>query len=216
MKTGNESVHSSPEREKKWSNIVLYAESLKYSAILAFLNLKPIGKKLILIRLYEKKWGVWPLSSYPAEQMPVKITVKTVIQNGQDKEAYELTTFGQYYKKTNSIFLRYEEIMEEDLAINTVVKISSQEGSILRNGAVKMRLLFQKNKTLTGSYDSPYGVLEMKTSTTRISHKFDENVRKGEIDLLYDLRVGGSLAGTYHLKILFEEDKHEHSRASKK
>ncbi len=51
-----------------------------------------------------------------------------------------------------------------------------------------MRLPFQKNKTLTGSYDSPYGVLEMKTSTTRISHKFDENVRKGEIDLLYDLR----------------------------
>ena len=103
----------------------------------------------------KKKRGVWPLSSYPAEQMPVKITVKTVIRNGQDKEAYELTTFGQYYKKTNSTFLRYEEIMEEDLAINTVVKISSQEGSILRNGAVKMRLPFQKNKTLTGSYDSP-------------------------------------------------------------
>ena len=168
-KTGKESVYSSPKREKKWSNIVLYAKSFKYSAILAFLNLKPIGKKLILIRLYEKKWGVWPLSSYPAEQMPVKITVKTAIQNGQDKEAYELTTF------------------------------------------VKMRLLFQKNETLTGSYDSPYGVLEMQTSTTRISHKFDENVRKGEIDLLYDLRVDGSLAGTYHLTILFEEDKHEHS-----
>ena len=96
-----------------------------------------------------------------------------------------------------------------------MLKISSQEGSILRNGAVKMRLLFQKNKTLTGSYESPYGVLEMKTSTTRISHKFDENVRKGEIDLLYDLRVDGSLAGTYHLTIHFEEDKHEHSRASK-
>ena len=43
-----------------------------------------------------------------------------------------LITFGHYYKKTNSVFLRYEEFMEEDLAINTVVKISGQEGSILR------------------------------------------------------------------------------------
>jgi uncharacterized beta-barrel protein YwiB (DUF1934 family) len=176
-----------------------------------FLNLKPICKKLILIRLYEKKWGVWPLTVYPAEQMPVKITVKTVIRNGQEKETYELITFGHYYKKMNSSFLRYDEMMEDDLVINTVVKMSNQEGAILRNGAVKMRLPFQKNKTLTGSYESPYGVLAMKTSTTRISHKFDENVRKGEIDLLYDLRMDGSLAGTYHLTIIFEEDKHEHS-----
>ena len=96
------------------------------------------------------------------------------------------------------------------MVINTVVKMSSQEGSILRNGAIKMRLPFQKNKTLMGSYESPYGVLEMKTSTKQISHKFDENVGKGEIDLLYDLRMDGSLAGTYHVNIIFKEDKNEH------
>jgi uncharacterized beta-barrel protein YwiB (DUF1934 family) len=142
---------------------------------------------------------------YPAEQMPVKITVKTVIRNGQDKETYELTTFGQYYKKMNSIFLRYEEIMEEG-TMKTVVKISGQEGSILRNGAVKMRLPFYKNKTLKGSYESPYGVLEMETFTTRISHEFDEKLRKGKIDLLYDFKMQGSSAGTYHLSISFEEE----------
>jgi uncharacterized beta-barrel protein YwiB (DUF1934 family) len=146
-----------------------------------------------------------PLTSYPTEQMPVKITVNTTIQNGQEKETYELTTFGYYYKKTNSVFLRYEEHMEEG-AIKTVVKISGQEGSILRNGAVNMRLPFYKNKSLTGSYESPYGVLEMKTSTTRISHEFNEDFRKGEIDLLYDLKMEGSNAGTYHLLITFEEE----------
>ncbi|MCQ6274578.1 DUF1934 domain-containing protein [Bacillus sp. V3B] len=145
------------------------------------------------------------MTGYPTEQMPVKITVNTTIRNGQEKETYELTTFGQYYKKTNSIFLRYEEHMEEG-AIKTVVKISGQEGSILRNGAVNMRLPFYKNKSLRGRYDSPYGVLEMKTLTTRISHRFDEEFRKGEIDLLYDLKMQGSHAGTYHLLITFEED----------
>ena len=143
--------------------------------------------------------------------MPVKITVKTVIRNGQEEETYELITFGHYYKKTNSFFLRYDEMMEGDMVINTVVKMSSQEGSILRNGAIKMRLPFQKNKTLIGSYESPYGILEMKTSTKQISHKFDENVKEGEIDLLYDLRMDGSLAGTYQVNIIFKEDKNEHS-----
>lgn len=146
-----------------------------------------------------------PLTSYPTEQLPVKITVNTTIRNGQEKETYEFTTFGHYYKKTNAIFLRYEEYMEEG-AIKTVVKISGQEGSILRNGAVNMRLPFYKNKSLTGSYESPYGILEMKTSTTRINHEFNEDVRKGEIDLLYDLKMQGSHAGTYHLSIHFEED----------
>ena len=60
------------------------------------------------------------------------------------KETYELITFGYYVKKTKSIFLRYEEIIEKKWTINTIVKISGQEGSILRNGAVKDANSFPK------------------------------------------------------------------------
>ena len=105
---------------------------------------------------------MWQLEGLQTEQMPVKITVNTTIQDGTEKETYELITFGHYVKKTKSVFLRYEEIMEEG-TINTIVKISGQRGSILRNGAVKMRLPFQKNKTLPEAYETPYGVMEMNT-----------------------------------------------------
>ena len=89
---------------------------------------------------------MWQLEGLQTEQLPVKITVNTTIQNGTEKETYELITFGYYVKKTKSVFLRYEEFLEEG-TINTIVKISGQEGSILRTGAVKMRIPFQQNKT---------------------------------------------------------------------
>lgn len=159
--------------------------------------------------------GVRSLPSHSAGLMPVKISVKTTIRDGQAQESYELITFGELIRKSRSFYLRYEEILEEE-SIQTTVKISEGEGSILRNGAVKMRLLFQQNKSLTGSCETPYGTLEIKTKTSKISHKFDEKEHKGEIDLLYDLRMQGMDAGIFHLQISFEEEKNEYCGAGKK
>ena len=149
---------------------------------------------------------MWQLEGLQTEQLPVKITVNTTIQNGTEKETYELITFGHYVKKTNSVFLRYEEFLEEG-TINTIVKISGQEGSIIRSGAVKMRIPFQHNKTLTGKYETPYGVMELDTVTSKILHSFDEDLKKGEFDFLYRLNMQGTYAGTYHTTISFEEDQ---------
>ena len=172
--------------------------------------LKPVSKKFILSRLYVLRKqplrnGVWQLEGLQTEQLPVKITVNTTIQNGTEKETYELITFGYYVKKTKSVFLRYEEFLEEG-TINTIVKISGQEGSILRSGAVKMRIPFQQNKSLTGRYETPYGVMELDTVTSRVHHSFDEDLKKGEFDFIYRLNMQGSYAGTYHTTISFEED----------
>ena len=73
-----------------------------------------------------------------------------------------------------------------------------------------MKLLFQKNKSLKGTYQTPYGIFDMHTTTSRLNHEFDDTLKKGEIDILYDLNMQGSHAGTYHMAITFEEDKHEH------
>ena len=148
------------------------------------------------------------MPAYSIKQMPVKITVNTTISNDDGKETYELITFGQYIRKIGSTYLRYEEVMEEG-TIQTIVKMGSQgqEGSILRKGPIDMRLSFQKNKTLRGSYKTPLGNFHMKTSTSRITCEYNADLRKGEIDLLYDLSMQGSHAGTYHLMITFEEEK---------
>lgn len=146
------------------------------------------------------------LSIRPAEQLPVKIKVKTDIRNGSSKDTFEFTAFGRYSQKENARYLQYDEVMEAG-TVRTIVKISNQEGLILRSGAVKMRLSFNMNKRLRGSYTTPYGVFELVTLTKRFEHQFDENTRSGSIEILYDLKMQGAHSGTYHLAITFEEEK---------
>ena len=150
------------------------------------------------------------MSSRSAEQMPVKINVKTDIRSGGSKETFELTAFGRYYRKDSARFLQYDEMMEEG-TVKTIIKMSDADGLILRSGAVKMRLPFRMNKKLRGSYETPYGVFEMGTMTKRMVHRYDEESGEGSIDILYDLKMQGSQAGTYHLAITFEEENNEHS-----
>ena len=169
-------------------------------------------KKIILNRLYvflvpkSKGKRCVPLSNDPTGSMPVKIKVKTTIQNGQEAETYELTTFGQYYQKMNASYLRYEEYLEEG-TVKTVVKVSGGEGSILRKGALDMKLSFKKDQTLPGRYKTPYGIFDIHTSTSRLSYEFDESRNEGFIDILYNFKIQGSQAGTYHMLITFEEEE---------
>jgi len=150
---------------------------------------------------------VLSLSQESAQQVPVKIHVKTNIYNGKNKESIEWIGFGQYLEKEASSYIKYEEIIEEG-TIKTIVKISEREGLILRSGAVKMRLPFLINKQKIGSYESPYGVFQLLTDTKRLELDLDQKQKNtGTLDILYDLKMQGSNNGTYHMSITFKEEQ---------
>lgn len=44
------------------------------------------------------------MSLRPAEQMPVKIKIKTEIHQDGNKETFEFITFGRYYQKGENSF----------------------------------------------------------------------------------------------------------------
>jgi uncharacterized beta-barrel protein YwiB (DUF1934 family) len=148
---------------------------------------------------------VLSVSTGPADQIPVKVTVKTAIYSGSEKETFELTTFGRYYKKASSSYLQYDEVMEEG-DVHTTVKITGNEVLILRSGAIKMRLHFLLNKKTPGNYKTPYGLLETSALTKRLETDFNEEKQEGHVDLLYDMAIQGSNAGTYHLTINYKEE----------
>ncbi len=141
------------------------------------------------------------------EQKSAKIRVKTTIWNDGENEAFELTTFGRYYEKNESIFLQYEEVIEEG-TVKSIVKVSKKEALILRSGAVNMRMVFEEDKKHAGRYETPFGIMRIETMTKRLDHQVGSNT--GSMDILYDLHMQGALAGTYHLEISFEEEKNEH------
>jgi uncharacterized beta-barrel protein YwiB (DUF1934 family) len=138
------------------------------------------------------------------EQIRVKINVKTTIQDGDNKESFEITAVGRYYKKEHSFYLQYEETSEEG-EIRTVVKIAGDEALILRSGSVKMRLPFRLHEELNGSYETPYGTL-LTTVLTKAINYSDLTNSDGFVDLVYELSTQGSDAGTYHLQMTFKEE----------
>ncbi|WP_335871434.1 DUF1934 domain-containing protein [Bacillus sp. 2205SS5-2] len=135
---------------------------------------------------------------------PVKIHLTTDITQEGEKESISFTTFGRYYQKGGASFLKYEEVLEEG-TVRTIVKIKEDTGLILRGGAVKMRLAFQRESAMNGSYESPHGTFLLETKTRNLRHK-QQSDSNGEILLTYDLSMQGTVVGTYKMKLTYKED----------
>jgi uncharacterized beta-barrel protein YwiB (DUF1934 family) len=146
------------------------------------------------------------VATRPADQSPVKVRVTTAIDDGKQKETFELTTFGRYYKKGSSYYLQYDESMEEG-TVHTTVKIKNEEVLILRSGAVSMRLHFLLDKKTPGNYQSPYGLLQTEADTRRMELAFNEESTEGNIEILYEFIIQGSHAGTYQMNIDYKEER---------
>ncbi|MEH7011185.1 DUF1934 domain-containing protein [Neobacillus niacini] len=134
-------------------------------------------------------------------EVPVKINVKTTIDQ---QETFELMVFGTYLEKGNSAYLRYEEAMEEG-SVRTIVKMAANNALILRGGAIKMRLPFELNRKLNGSYEMPFGQFATVTKAKRIDYSYENG--KGRFCVLYDFSMEGAPTSTYQLEIAFQEEK---------
>jgi len=139
------------------------------------------------------------------KNIPVKIHLKTTIDHGEEVETYELTLFGEYYQKEQAAFLKYEELLQEG-SIQTVVKVKEQEALILRSGSIKMRLAFDLENEKAGSYEGEYGTLLLTTRTKSLeSRKNDSDLLSGKFILKYDLKMQGSIVGTYEMVLEYKE-----------
>ncbi len=136
------------------------------------------------------------------EQMPVKIRVKTDVAHEGENETFELSLFGRLFKKDGSTFLKYDEVQDEGV-VHTIVKLANENALILRSGALKMRMVFEKGQKLSGSYESQYGTLLVTTDTQTFTHKTN-NAGAGQAELVYNLLMQGDAVGTYTMNIQYE------------
>lgn len=134
--------------------------------------------------------------------MPVKIRVKTDVAHEGENEAFELSLFGQLFKKDGSTFLKYDEVQDEGV-VHTVVKLADASALILRSGALKMRMIFEEGRQLNGSYESQYGTLLVTTDTQAFTHH-TTNTGTGRAELVYKLLMQGDAVGTYTMNIQYE------------
>lgn len=146
-----------------------------------------------------------------AVEMPVKVTVRTTISQGNEQEVFELVTFGRFFHKGSAFYLFYEEELDVG-KIKTSVKFSDEDAVIIRSGAVNMRLAFHPNRQMKGHYDTPYGTMDTMTDTKNLTHQQTSD-KEGKLNLLYDFRLQDDHAGTYQLEISYKKEgaSNEHS-----
>ncbi len=140
-----------------------------------------------------------------AEEGAVQIKVDTLIEVGGQKETFELAARGQYRRKGESIYLQYDEVLEEG-TVHTTVKIKGGEVLILRSGAVSMRMQFREGKTVPGTFQSSYGLLQMEADTKQVDIRMGQ-IGQGRLGIVYDCRIQGTFAGTYYMNIDYKEEQ---------
>jgi uncharacterized beta-barrel protein YwiB (DUF1934 family) len=146
------------------------------------------------------------LTDFNSESTPVKIHLKTTITVGEESDAFELVSFGRYYEKGDDFFLKYDEVQEEG-TIHTIVKVTDTQALILRSGAVKMRMVFNEEEEMNGSYESELGTLLLTTKTKKLSHTKNLSKTEGDFNLSYELIMQGSPVGDYEMSINFKEEE---------
>lgn len=146
------------------------------------------------------------MTDFNSESTPVKIHLKTTITVGEESDAFELVSFGRYYEKGDAFFIKYDEVQEEG-TIHTIVKVTDTQALILRSGAVKMRMVFNEEEEMNGSYESELGTLLLTTKTKKLSHTKNLSKTEGDFNLSYELIMQGSPVGDYEMSINFKEEE---------
>jgi len=144
-------------------------------------------------------------------EVDIKLKTRIVHANGEE-EILSNQLRGTLYEKGDEFFLRYQEYMGQDLGITwTTIRWNRKTESnvtILRQGDIKMKQVFDKNKVNLAQYHSPYGILDMKTITHElvIANCIPTS---GRIELHYQLSINHQGVSEYWLEVEYSNGNTE-------
>jgi len=130
----------------------------------------------------------------------VIITVIGVQADMIDNEKIELQTTGKWFTKNGKDHIVYtNHDLVEDSDTRTRVSIEQASVSIIRSGAVNTHMVFEEGKSHLIPYETPFGILDMISTTRSLSLKKSPN--ELELKVIYNLEINNSDTGenVFHL-----------------
>ena len=107
-----------------------------------------------------------------------------------EKEKIEVVTVGEFSINGDEFIATYDETEISGMeGTKTTLKIKDDKVVLHREGTTSTKMEFQKNNTQVALYNTPYGMLELKTSTKELD--LDVNEKGGNISIKYHLIAGG-------------------------
>ena len=128
--------------------------------------------------------------------------ISTIRPIDGESETFEMWLNGELLEKAGSLYLRYEEVHEQQ-TIRTTIKLGEDQALIMRTGAVKMRLPLNIFEQQIGHYESEFGSVPLVIKTKKMT--FARQEVSGDFHVEYDLRMSGQPVGNYTLDITFTE-----------
>ena len=107
-----------------------------------------------------------------------------------EKEKIEVVTVGEFSINGDEFIATYDETEITGMeGTKTTLKIKGDKVVLHREGTTSTKMEFQKDNTQVALYNTPYGMLELKTSTKELD--LDVNEKGGNISIKYHLIAGG-------------------------
>lgn len=107
-----------------------------------------------------------------------------------EKEKIEVVTVGEFSINGDEFISTYDETEISGMeGTKTTLKIKGDKVVLHREGTTSTKMEFQKDNTQVALYNTPYGMLELKTSTKELD--LDVNEKGGNISIKYHLIAGG-------------------------
>ena len=137
----------------------------------------------------------------PGRQVLLSVTGKT---QGQDEpeEAVRLLTTGVLTGGREAWRIDYTETEPDSQAHDVTLTLGKGVVTMERHGAFATSMVFEKGCRFEGSYDTPYGALDMGVYATQVKYRVDDE-DNGEVNLQYQLDLQGQFAAMHELNIRF-------------
>lgn len=139
------------------------------------------------------------------KSVPVMIQVKTEVFQENETREFFIEEKGQVVRIGEVLYIRYNEVMEGvDSPVPVTMKIMPDcSVQLIRAGEVRMKLKFDYQKPNETHYQTPFGVMWIKTFTTNLRVSLKDQPFSGSVQIDYDLFGGEEKIGVYHLELNF-------------
>jgi len=121
--------------------------------------------------------------------MERKIKFTSIISDGTDELDHSFIAYGQVSVNEEGMLhkLVFPEPLEDGLTLETMITLTDNRLSIVREGVVSMMQNFILGEEVVGTYETEYGVLD--TSVYTVVLEYSGDINSGDIYLVYDLYV---------------------------
>ena len=126
--------------------------------------------------------------------------------NDEELDKIESIYPGEYFLRSGSHYILYEELMEGEVTpIKNVIKLKDKEFTLTKKGIINTQMVFTEGKKNMTSYVTPFGNIMIALDTEKIVVEETEEELKIHID--YGLEANYQYIADCHITVMVSTRK---------